>query len=66
MLKLFCEKCQDKMESIASYESKTLMPNTVEIHQCINPKCLNRFKHYWINGRRATYLGMTNTPVPTY
>jgi hypothetical protein len=66
MKKLFCEKCEDKMEAIASYESKTLMPNTIEIHQCINTKCINRFKHYWINKNRATYLGMTSTAEPKY
>jgi hypothetical protein len=66
MKKIFCEKCQDKMEAICNYESPTLMPKTVEVHQCINPDCLNRFRHYWINGNRAIYLGMTSSPEPKF
>lgn len=67
MKTLFCEKCDDKMTGVSSYESDTLMPKTVEIHQCTNPKCLNRMKHYWItSGNRAVYLGMTSSPEPKY
>jgi len=68
MKKLFCEVCEDQMNSIFDYDSDTLNPKTIEVHQCTNKDCKQHkiLKHYWINKNRAIFLGTTGSAEPKF
>lgn len=68
MKKLFCEVCEEVMNSVFDYDSDVLNPKTVEVHQCTNKTCKqNRIlKHYWINKNRAVLLGTTTSAEPKF
>jgi hypothetical protein len=64
-MKLFCEKCNTLMRYYTEYESKTLKPATIEMHQCQNEKCKEyaTIFHYQISkGNRAIYMGEGTRP----